>query len=450
MPGSVRSTLFEPGYRNIWRISYPLMLAGISETVIDITDTIFLARYGITELAAIGLADAWYMLFLFLSLGIIDGIQVITGRRAGQGRLQDIGRVFNQGLYMLAVVSVLMTGLLYAAIHIGVGNLMASSEVMHAVESYLRIIIYSLFFQSVNLAFSAFYVSIGQTRILIGAALLLASSNIVLDYLLIFGNFGFPEMGIEGAAVASLSAEILTFLFLVASVYRQQHHRHYGLLRFAAWDQAITRRLADISWPVSLDNLVELLRWFFLFAIIEQLGEAELASANIIYSCFALFMIFIESFSEAVCSMVSNLIGQQRRTDMTKLIGNSVKLGYLVVLPLLVLALLFPDEVLSIFTPDIALIELSMNGYVIVLLALLIAVPGDMFYAAVVGTGDTRASLGIQFLATVVALAFTLWAALVMSLPLEFVLLVESIVWSLYLLLSAYWLNSGRWRRLSV
>jgi Na+-driven multidrug efflux pump len=189
MPTNARSTLFEPGYRNIWRISYPLMLAGISETVIDITDTIFLARYGITELAAIGLADAWYMLFLFLSLGIIDGIQVITGRRAGQGREQEIGRVFNQGLYMLAIVSVLMTGLLYAAIDIGIGNLMASSDVMHAVESYLRIAIYSLFFQSVNLAFSAFYVSIGQTRILIGAALLLASSNIILDYLLIFGNF---------------------------------------------------------------------------------------------------------------------------------------------------------------------------------------------------------------------------------------------------------------------
>ena len=450
MPGSASSNQFDPGYRNIWRISYPLMLAGISETVIDITDTIFLARYGITELAAIGLADAWYMLFLFLSLGIIDGIQVITGRRAGQGRDQEIGHVFNQGLYMLAAVSILMTGLLYIAIDIGTGSLLASSEVQDAVESYLRIAIYSLFFQSVNLAFSAFYVSIGQTRILIGAALLLASSNIILDYLLIFGKFGFPEMGIEGAAFASLSAEFLTFLFLVASVYRQQNHRRYGLLRLAGWDRAITRRLADISWPVALDNLVELLRWFLLFAIIEQLGEEELASANIIYSCFALFMIFTESFSEAVCSLVSNLIGQGRRADLAKLIGKSLKLGYLVVIPLLVLALLFPDEVLSIFTPDTEIIELSMNGYVIVLLALLIAVPGDMLYAAVVGTGDTRASLGIQLQATVVALAFAAWAALVMSLPLEYVLLVESIVWTHYLLLSAYWMKSGRWKRLSV
>ena len=117
---------------------------------------------------------------------------------------------------------------------------------------------------------------------------------------------------------------------------------------------------------------------------------------------------------------------------------------------LLLVALLFPDEVLSIFTPDAAIIELSLSGYTIVLLALVLAIPGDMLYAAVVGTGDTRATLGIQLVATAAALAFTLWAALVMSLPLGMVLFVEIIVWTLYLLLSWYWLRSGRWRQLKV
>ena len=195
---------------------------------------------------------------------------------------------------------------------------------------------------------------------------------------------------------------------------------------------------------------VDLLRWFLLFVIIEQMGEAELASANIIYSCFLLFMIFIESISEAVCSMTSNLLGRGRRAEMPKLIRKSMQLGYFVVAPLLLVALLFPEEVLSIFTPDAAIIELSLSGYTIVLLALVLAIPGDMLYAAVVGTGDTRATLGIQLVATAAALAFTLWAALVMSLPLGMVLFVEIIVWTLYLLLSWYWLRSGRWRQLKV
>ncbi|MEJ2308602.1 MAG: MATE family efflux transporter [Gammaproteobacteria bacterium] len=450
MTSGTGSKRFTPSYGSIWRLSYPLMLAGISETIIDITDTIFLAHYGVTELAAIGLADAWFMLFLFLSLGLVDGIQVVIGRRAGENREREIGRVFNQGLFLLAIVSVVMTALLLLGLSLGAGGLLASEAVADAVESYLRIAVYSLLFQSVNLAFSAFFVGIAQTRILIGAALVLAISNIALDYALIFGNLGLPEMGIAGAAVASLSAEILTTLFLAGSIFFKGFNRKYGLLQPLRWSSAISHSLVSISWPVALDNLVELLRWFLLFAIIEQLGEAELASANIIYSCLALFMIFIDSFSEAICSMVSNLLGQQRRAEMSQLIRKSVQLGYLLVVPLLVLALLFPDVVLAIFTPDAAIIELSRNGYTIVLLALLVAVPGDMLYAAVVGTGDTRATLGIQVVTTTIALAFALWAALVMSLPLELVLLVEIIVWCLYLLLSWYWLRSGRWNKLAI
>jgi len=450
MASNARSTLFEPGYRNIWRISYPLMLAGISETVIDITDTIFLARYGITELAAIGLADAWYMLFLFLSFGLVDGIQVIIGRRAGQDRAQEIGRVFNQGLYLLAMISLLMIALMYLAISLGLGELLASRDIMEATESYLRIAIYSLLFQSISLAFSAFYVSIGQTRILIGAALVLATTNIALDYALIFGNFGLPEMGIEGAAIASLSAEILACLFLVASVFYKGYDRQYGLLRLTAWDNRIARRLASISWPVALDTLVELIRWFLLFVIIEQMGEAELASATIIYSCFALMMISIDSFSEAVCSMVSNLLGQKRREALGELISKTTRLSYLVTVPLLAIALLFPDSVLAIFTEDALLIELSRGALPVVLLAILPAVPGSLFYAAVVGTGDTVASLLIQLITTLCALAFTAWAALLLALPLQQVLLVEIIVWMLYLLLSWAWLRSGRWQRLTV
>ena len=191
------SIRFLPRYGNIWRISYPLMLAGISETLIDITDTIFLARYGLTELAAIGLADAWFMLFLFLSLGLVDGIQIIVSRRAGEKREHEIGRVFNQGLYLMVIVTVVMTGLILLVLSLGAGDLLASDEVALATESYLRIAAFSLLFQSLNLAFGTFFIAIGQTRILIGAALVLAGSNIALDYLLIFGKFGLPEMGIE-------------------------------------------------------------------------------------------------------------------------------------------------------------------------------------------------------------------------------------------------------------
>ena len=99
---------FKPTYKSIWGISFPIMIAGISETVVDVTDTIFLAHYGITELAAVGLAASIFGVALFLTLGLVDGIQIVISRRAGEEKPGAIGEVFNQGFYLLTLSSLFM------------------------------------------------------------------------------------------------------------------------------------------------------------------------------------------------------------------------------------------------------------------------------------------------------------------------------------------------------
>jgi putative MATE family efflux protein len=441
---------FQPGYRNIWGISFPIIIAGISESVVEITDTIFLAHYGVTELAAIGMADAIYSLVLFLSLGLVDGIQIIIGRRVGQERDAEIGRVFNQGLYLLALVSLLMIAVVVFAVPLVTAELFASDDVHNAVNRYLQIASYGLLFQSVNLAYSAFYVGISQTRVLIGAALVLAVTNISLDYLLIFGNLGFAEWGIEGAAMASLIAEAATCLYLTWDILNRRHSSRYGLLSFSKWDGGLARKLLAISTPVSMEALVDLSKWTLLIVIIEQLGEGVLASANIIFSCYALFMISIESFSETVCSMVSNLIGQQRRQDLVLLIRRAIRLSYLVVSPLLMITLFFPEWVLGLFTPDEAMIQASLWGLLVILLATLVAVPAETLYSAVAGTGDTRVILVIQLVVTAVTLGIATYAAFWLELALEYILLAEVFGWLTSLVLSWLWFRGGLWRRLEI
>ena len=109
-------TKFLPTYRNIWALSFPLIIASISETVVGVTDAIFLSHYGMTELAALGLADSVYAVSLFLIFGFADGIQITIGRRAGEEEHKQIGRVLNQGLYILAAVSSMMILLVIFAV----------------------------------------------------------------------------------------------------------------------------------------------------------------------------------------------------------------------------------------------------------------------------------------------------------------------------------------------
>src|SRR6266487_2816851 len=84
--------------RDVWRVSLPIILAEASETLLHLIDSIFLARVGVTELGAIAVADSVLLLFLVLPLGLADGIQILTARRAGQRRPEAVGAVFNQGL----------------------------------------------------------------------------------------------------------------------------------------------------------------------------------------------------------------------------------------------------------------------------------------------------------------------------------------------------------------
>lgn len=439
-----------PTYRSIWGVSYPIIIAGVGETVVDITDTIFLAHYGIPEVAAIGMVDAIFALALFVSLGLVDGIQILIGRRAGELKAREIGRVFNQGLYLLALVSIVMVTLLVFVVPVVTRDLFASENVYTLTNQYLRIAAYALVFQSFNLAYSTFYVGISRTRVLIGSAIVLVITNIALDYLLIFGNAGFPELGIEGAAIATLSAEIAMFLYLTLDVIRKGHVQKYGLLHLEKWDTSLARRISGLSIPVSLDALTETSRWLVLIGIIEQLGEQALASATIIFSVYALLLIPVDSFSETICSMASNLIGQRRMEALHILIRRTMRLSYLAIAPMLLITMLFPELLLSIFTPDQFMIDASTGGLLVIALVTLIAVPADAYFSTVVGTGDTIITLGIQLLVTAFTLAYAWYAAIYRGYALEYVLLAELVGWGLCLSLSWYWFRTGLWKRLSL
>ncbi len=439
-----------PAFRPIWAVSFPIIIAGVSEKIVELTDVLFLARYGIVELGAIVLADAIFELSIFLIVGLADGIQIVIARRVGQGQEEEIGRVFNHGLLLLTLTSLAAI----AVIKIGTPYLaavaIASADVARAVDDFLQIFAFACLFHAVNLAYSALYVGLSRTRVLIGATAVLAVTNIVLDYGLIFGNLGFPRMGIRGAAIASLTAEIGAFLFITAYAWRRADFRRYGLYHFRKLSRSLWKLLAAISSPVALDALVETLRWLLFFLIIEQLGETSLAMANIVYSCYALLLIPVEGLSETTCSMVSNLVGQAKASSIGVLLRRTMFLSLLIVSPFVLFSLIWPEYVISVFTSDPELIAGCVNSLRVVLLAVLVVIAGEMWGSAVAGTGDTVATLLIEIIVTICILSWAYAAAFLLDLPLEYVWFSEVIGWSVCFLLAFVWLKSGIWKRLYI
>lgn len=436
--------------RTIWSVSFPVIIAGISEKIVEITDTIFLSRYGIVELGAIGLADSMYELVVFLAVGVAGGIQIMVARRAGEGRDREIGRVFNHGIYLLFVLSVvIIAGLRLASPY--VTDFVTSSErVGKAVNDFLQIYAFAVLFHAMNLAFGALYVGIARTRILMGATAVLAVTNIVLDYTLIFGNLGMPRMGIRGAALGSLCAEFAAFVFLAGYALTRLPFRRYGLFKLEKWRRSLTRSVFSISAPLATGAVIETARWFTFFVIVERMGEVPLAMANIVYACFALFVIPIDGLSEVSCTMVSNLIGQGKARRIGPLLRKTISLGALVVLPLLAIAALLPEFVLSVFSSDPTLIQTGVASLRVVLVATGIIVVAEMFASAVEGTGDTTATLMIEIIFAVSSLTYAYVTAILLGLSLEWVWMGEIVGWLLVLALSYFWLKKGYWKRLEI
>ena len=434
--------------RRLLSLSVPIMFAGIGEIIIEVTDAIFLARYGIIELGAVLLADTIYGVAVVLVLGLVDGIQVLVARRAGEGRTKEIGNTFNQGVYLIVLVGVAVTLFIALASPSATGLLIGDDEVRRAADAFLRIVAFKVVFDGMNFAYSALYVGLSRTRPLIGATVVLAITNVSLDYGLIFGHFGLPRLGIEGAAIASLVAEVAAFLFLTASTILLLEVKKYGLFAFGKWNGRLAKSLIWISSPVVLDGLVGSIRWVLFFVIIERLGPEPLGVSNILYNCYVVLLVALDAFSETTCSTVSNLIGQDKASRLWTLLRRTISLCYLVTAPFIALALLFPDWVLFVFGPDAAFMEGSVAGLRVIALAVLIVIPGEIYASAVAGTGDTVAAFWIELLTSLCILAYAYFAAFSLGLPLEYIWLSEWIGWLVCATLSYAWLRGGKWRRL--
>lgn len=436
--------------KTVWAVSLPIVFAEISETIVHVTDTAFLARVGVAELGAIALADTIYELATVPMVALVDGIQILTSRRAGQRRDEAVGETFNLGLALLTVVSLVLTlGLRLAAPWL-TGVVVASKDVGIAVEAFVPVVAIGTVFHAANLAYSALLVALSRTRVLIPATILLATTNLFLGFCLIFGNLGFPRLGIAGAAWGSVGAEVVTCAYLTAHILRHIDLRRYALLRLPHLDGRLTRSLCSISFPVGLQALMEGLRWFVFFVLAEQVGEEMLATSNVVYSFYAALRIPTEGFSETACSMVSHLIGSGRSGSLGHLLWQVILPSYLVTLPFAAVVLLFPGPLLFLFVGDPRVVEGCVNSLRVVAAAMLVVIPGQVWFVSVSGTGDTRAAFVIELALTATMLLVAYVAGFSFGLPPEYVWISVPLGWLLCLSLSYRWIQAGRWRRLTI
>jgi len=435
-----------PSYRKIWNISYPIILSLLAQNIITVIDTAFLGRVGEIELGASAIGGLFYFSIFMLGFGFGTGAQILMARRNGEKDYPSIGKIFDHTMYIFAGMSLILIAIVLWLSPKFLGLFVSSEEVYHASVEYLDYRMWGILFAFTNVAFRAFFVGITKTKLLGYSAAIMAVVNIGLDYLLIFGHFGFPEMGIAGAALASVIAEGASALFFVAAVAYRHFSKTYHIFKLPKFDLQIIIKTWNISVFIMLQNFVSIAGWFLFFLVIEQTGERPLAISNIIRSLYMLLMIHIWSFSASVNSMVSNAIGEGNSRQVIPIIFKVNKLSLMISLVVMVLTLSFPEFLLQIYTDDPGLIADSLPVLYIVAGALLPLAMSINWFSGVSGTANTKMALLIEvvtialYLAYVFVMTFTFNASLALIWTSEYVYIITIGMFS-YL-----YLKFGNWK----
>lgn len=383
-------------HKRIWSIAYPIILGSVAQNVINVTDTAFLGHVGEIELGASALGGMFYFVLIMLGLGFGTGMQIIMSRRFGEGNTRELGRTFAHGNYFmlpLALASFLFM-LIFARPILSV--VIQSENIFRASLSFIEYRMFGIFFAFGQVMFRAFYVSIASTRVITWSTVVMAVVNIILDYGLIFGKLGLPAMGLQGAALASVIAEMTAVAYLAADVLLRKYHIKYPLFKAGKFDKQLFVRNLNLAAPIMLQNFLSLGVWFAFFLLIEKLGEQALAISNIIRSIYIVFMIPIWGFASAANSMVSYLLGMRQEQLVMTLIRRIINLTLLGVALLIAISLISPSLLIRLYTNDAALIAGSLPVLYIIMLGAPFFASGIILFNGVMGTGKTNVSFVIE------------------------------------------------------
>ena len=433
-------------YKHICKITLPVLVSLLVEYLIGFTDTAYLGRVGETELAASALAGTYYIIIYMIGFGFSIGAQVLIARYNGSGQYSRTGEVFTQGTIFLLLVATLLFTLSYLYSPIVLRFLIDSEQVYQATISYLSWRIYGFFFSFIIVMFRAFLIGTVNTKILTINSIVMVITNIVLNYILIFGRLGFPALGIAGAAIASSISEAVACIFFVIYTRLKFDYQKYGLFQSYSINTNVLKKVLGVSVWVMIQHGLVFGGWFVFFITVEHLGERSLATTNIVRNISSFLFLFVQAFASVNSSLVGNLIGEGKSNEVMKLCRKVILLCYTFVLPVVLFIVICPNLVLRVFTDNIELITHSIPSLLVMLSSYLIAVPTFVWFCAVSGTGNTLSSLWIAIISLIVYIGYiSIISTYIPNLMLLWTS--EHIYFSGLLILSLYFLLCYNWKR---
>lgn len=432
--------------KEIWRVTYPIFLGLLAQNVINVTDTAFLGRVGEVALGAAAMGGLLYICVYTIAFGFSVGSQILIARRNGEGNYRAVGPIMWQGTAFSFGMAVCLLILMYFSAAPLIRLLITSDSIYGATYEFFTWRIWGFLFAFVNVMFRGLYIGITRTKVLTMNAVVMALVNVVLDYALVFGELGLPEMGIRGAALASVIAEASSLLFFLFYTYYKVDLKKYGLNRFGQFDLSMVLRILRISCFTMVQYFLAMAIWFVFFMALERLGQRQLAVANIVRSVYVVLLIPVQALSTTANTLVSNLIGAGGSSGVITLLHKISRMSFLIMVVCVGLCVAFPGSILSVYTNEEALLVESVSALYVVCGAMLIASLANVYFNGISGTGNTQAALVLEVFVQVFYALYIIVVGMVIQAPVDVCFTTEVIYYVLMLGSSLIYLKKAKWQ----
>ena len=376
------------------------MLGTFIQNIVLITDSVLVNRLGTIDFDAANNAGLLYVCAFMLLRGLGDGTQILIAREYGQSKFDAIKNSLSNSFFLQFILSGLIFCFLFFFKDILLNAIVKSDEIRPKMGLFLDYRSWGIFFAGLQVSIIAFFIGIGKTKIIIYSTLLLAVSNIFLDFGLIFGLFGLPEMGLKGAALASTIAEGITFIFLFINLL---YNSAFKLFDFNPLKEKIyvlkTAVLLKLSYPLMIRGFIALCTWFVFFSLIEQMGEMQLEAAHVVRNLFFLTFIPIFGFGASTRTYVAYYFGKGEYKNIKKAIKKLILLAVVFYLIIFNGALLYPKVLVKLITKNPQIVDTAAQILTIVFWSMLLYAIVNVVYNTISALGKTLLSLFIEVVA---------------------------------------------------
>jgi MATE family multidrug resistance protein len=435
------------------RVSVPLIISYSATALMHVVDRIFLSWYSVDAMAATLPAGVIHWNLAALAIGTVTYANAIIGQYVGAGDEKRVGPVLWQGIYMSLVAAALMVCL----VPLAAGTFAAfdhHADIQHLEVRYFSILAVGTGPLLISSTLSCFYSGRGRTTTVMVVNILATLLNVALDYVLIFGNAGFPELGIDGAAIAtSLSFVAIAVMYVVHMLWTERR-THYCLWSGWRFDRELFGRLFKYGFPSGVQQFLDIACWSIFIQLMGRLGKPELAATGLVFNLNSLAFIPMMGLGTAVTALVGQRIGDARVHLAVRTTWLALGVGLAYTVAFAAVYLFAPHVILAPY--GIAANQPEVAGLVIELLRLvalysIFDVTAVIFSSAIRGAGDTRFAMYLSV--TLGALLLVLpTAIMIRSGSAGFITSWYAVVAFLFALATGFFLRfqQGRWKSMRV